>query len=84
MALQDPEEIYDIAIDIIDHLQLWSRWAAEEYPAHTDEWLDIAGVGDGSDALAYPARKGTLAAQPRGDGLDGTNSLQGHGQYLLR
>ncbi len=84
MPLEDPEEVHDIAIHVVNHLQLRPRRAAEEHPAHADEWLDIAGVGDGGDALTDAARKSPLAAQPGGNRLDGTDTLQGHGQVLLR
>ena len=62
---KNAKEVGYIAIDIVDHLQLWAMGAAEENTAHSHKRLDIAGVFHAADLFGnafgqspFPAKIG--------------------------
>lgn len=63
MVLQDPEEISDIVVEVIDHLGARPEVAAEEHAAHTDKGLGIAFVRRGVDQRDQALCEYPLAAQ---------------------
>ena len=68
MALQDANQVGDIAAIVVDHLGPGPRGAAQEDAAHPDERFGIGLAGRGVQDGADPAGEVAFAAQPGGDG----------------
>lgn len=73
VALQDPEEVDDLAIQVIGYLERWAEAAAQEHAPHSHEGFDIGAVRDCLDPLDDAPVQALLAPQPRcdrGSGFD--------------
>lgn len=82
MALEDPEEVHDLAVEIVHDLELRTPGPAEEHAAHAGEGLDIDRVIDAVDPLDDLLVEGLLAAHPEGNRSGGGNFRHCHGRFV--
>ena len=68
MTLQDPEQVDDLAVQVVGNLEVGPKPATQENSAHAHEGLDIGSVVDRLDSLNDPPVQTLLASEPWGYG----------------